>query len=315
VTPHALREPPAPEMARALAEFESRFVYPLGPGRWFRISHGEDYPRFFRAMGDATCFIAGKNGGVTGALGIAIRPLLIPDGSERSAAYIGDLKVDPGARGTLVLLRLAQAADAWARPQVTVAYGVVMDGTRASPADYSGRAGIQGFLQVGKIFVLRFETTLGSRQNCDGWSATPAQGAAVYRSLSRGRYAGLGGNPAERSETTPLWLLHPAGSACGRLEDTRRAKRLIDNDGNEMLSAHLACFAYRSPQSGAELIQVARAIAASRGFPSLFTAVAEQDLARLEPFLGDTAKVIAPATVYGAGLQAGAVWNINSSEI
>lgn len=315
MTLHALRERPAPNLAAALAEFESRFAYPLGPGRSFRISHGEDYPRFFRAIGAATCFAVEKDGRVIGTLGLAIRSLRVPDGSERSAAYIGDLKIDPGARGTLVLLRLARAADAWARPQVTAAYGVVMDGTRALPPDYSGRAGIEGFFQVGKIFVLRFETSSGATEFDDRWAATAAQGAVAFQLLSRGKYAAPGGNPAERSEMPPIWLLHPAGLACGRLEDTRRAKRLIDNNGNEMLSAHLACFAYQTPQAAAELIQAACAIAASRGFPSMFTAVAEQDFGRLEPFLADAEKVVAPATVYGAGLQAGGAWNINSSEI
>src|SRR5258707_1169046 len=109
---HALRDAPPPRLATALAEFEARFAYPLGPGRSFTISHGDDYPRFFRAMGPATCLIAEKEGRVLGAIGVAIRPLLMADGSERQVAYIGDLKVDPGVRGTLVFLRLAQAAHA-----------------------------------------------------------------------------------------------------------------------------------------------------------------------------------------------------------
>src|SRR5947209_14573153 len=156
MTIHALRDRPTPQLARALAEFERRFTYPLGPGRSFRISHGDDYPRFFRAMGPATCFIAQKEDRVIGALGVAIRPLLMPDGNQRAVAYIGDLKVDPDARGTAVFLRLALAAVAWARPQVDAAFGVVMDGTAASPATYSGRAGIPAFLAAGKISVIRF---------------------------------------------------------------------------------------------------------------------------------------------------------------
>ena len=110
MTLYRLREPPEPTLARALAEFERRFTYPLGPGRSFRISHGEDYPRFFRAMGPATCFVMEQGGRVVGALGVAIRPLQFPDGIRRPAAYIGDLKVDPDVRGSLVFLRLAQAA-------------------------------------------------------------------------------------------------------------------------------------------------------------------------------------------------------------
>lgn len=134
MTLHSLRESPGPALARALADFERGFTYPLGPGRWFRISHGEDYPRFFRAMGPATCYVAELDRCVVGALGVAIRPLMLPDGSRRPTAYIGDLKVARGARGAWVFLRMARAADAWARPQVESAYGIVMEGTRTSLA-------------------------------------------------------------------------------------------------------------------------------------------------------------------------------------
>jgi hypothetical protein len=51
---HQLCSAPSPSQAKALAEFEGQFNYPLGAGRSFRISHGEDYPRFFRAIGKAS---------------------------------------------------------------------------------------------------------------------------------------------------------------------------------------------------------------------------------------------------------------------
>jgi hypothetical protein len=252
---------------------------------------------------------------VLGAVGVAIRPLIMPDGSRRQAAYIGDLKVDPGARGTLVFIRLARAVEAWARPQAVAAYGVVMDGTRVTPAGYTGRAGIPAFLQLSRMFVLRFPTGLGDVANEDRWIATPQRGEECYCELSRGRYAAAGGAPGDRSESAPLWLVHPDGTACGRLEDTRSAKRLIDGDGVEMQSAHLACFAWRAPQAGAELIHAARREAARRGMPALFVAVAEADLRELEKALGTVEKVVAPATVFGVGLRSGRAWNINSSEI
>lgn len=316
MTVHAVRDQPAAELARALAEFEGRFTYPLGPGRSFRISHGEDYPRFYRAIGPATCFVAQNAHCVIGTLGVAIRRLLMPDGSERAVAYIGDLKIDPAARGGLALLRLALAADAWARPQVSAAYGIVMDGTPVSPASYSGRAGIPSFLQVGKVFVLRIPADYDATGEREArWVVPAEQGAECYRFLSRGRYAACGGTPAERSEVAPLWLMHPEGSACGRLEDTRCAKRLIDSTGVEMLSAHLACFACRTPQAGAELIGAAARHAARQERPALFVAISEQDIEALDGALGPTPKIVAPATVYGAALPSGPAWNINSSEI
>src|SRR5687767_4137791 len=119
MTIHQLREKPGAEMSARLAGFERRFTYPLGPGRSFRISHGEDYPRFFRSMGLASCFVAEQGEEIVGAISVAIRPLLMPDGQARPSAYVGDLKVAAGLRGSLVFLKLAQAALAWARPQVS----------------------------------------------------------------------------------------------------------------------------------------------------------------------------------------------------
>ncbi len=202
----------------------------------------------FFAMGEARCIVAEQQGHISGVVGVAIRSLMLPDGGERKAAYVGDLKVDPAARGAFTLLRLAQAADAWARPQVTAAYGVVMDGTRASPSQYTGRANIPAFLKIGKVVVLRLATAIDAPDECQ---IVPASaGEARYRELSRGRYFATGGDPAERSELDPVWLIHSDGFACGRVEDTRRAKRLIDSDGAEMQSAASGLFRLENALGG-----------------------------------------------------------------
>src|SRR6266705_2635012 len=73
-----LSSAPSPALARALAEFEAPFTYPLGPGKFFRISHGEDYTLFFRAQGNGVCFIVEQDGRVVGAMGTAIRQLWMP---------------------------------------------------------------------------------------------------------------------------------------------------------------------------------------------------------------------------------------------
>ena len=114
---YQLPGPPSPALARALEEFESPFTYPLGPGKFFHITHGEDYTLFFRALGDSACFVAERQGRVVGALGTAVRQLWMPDGDERGVAYLGDLKIAPDARSGMVLLRLAQAAEAWLQPR------------------------------------------------------------------------------------------------------------------------------------------------------------------------------------------------------
>jgi len=312
---HQLQGPPSPDLARALAEFESCFTYPLGPGRSFRICHGDDYPRFFRAIGEAACFVARRQERVVGTLGIAVRRLLLPEGSECLAAYVGDLKIVPEARGGMALLRLARAGEAWASPKVRAAYSVVMDGTPRTPTAYTGRAGIPAFQELGKVVVWRISTHPAVVDSDARFVTTSERGSACYRELSKGRYACPAGTPTERSESPPTWLVHPDGSACGLLEDTRRAKRLLADDGSEMRSAHLSCFAFRTPEAGAELFRVALRGAAALGFPALFVAVVPQDATSLAESLGESERVAAPATIYGAGLQAGPAWNINSSEI
>jgi acetyltransferase (GNAT) family protein len=309
----ALHMTPEPQFADSLAEFESQFTYPLGPGRSFRISHGDDYPRFFQAIGNAMCFVAERAGRVCGTLSVAVRSVTLPDGGQQQAAYIGDLKVDPAERGSMVFFRLAQAADAWARPQVTAAFGVVMDGTRVSPLSYTGRVGVPSFLELGKVIVLQVPTAVDS---LGAIQVVPTkEGEDCYRILRRGRCVPLSGDPAVRSVIEPRWLASPALLACGRLEDTRRAKRLIGNDGIEMQSAHLTCFAWRTPRAAAQLIHAARHCAAQEGLPRLFVSLAEADMEALGSQLESIDKVIAPATVYGAGFERNQLWSINTSEI
>jgi len=311
-----LSDPPSDALGRALARFEAPFAYPLGPGKFFRISHGEDYTLFFRAQGRAFCFIAEEAGQVIGSLGTAIRQLWMPDGTERSAAYLCDLKIAPEARGGSVLLRLARAAETWLRPRVEAAFGIVMGGTSRLPDSYTGRAGIPEFQDLGKLMLWRI--TRGSDSKApviQHFLTAEKAGLDCYQRLSRGRYACPSGNAALRSEISPVWLMHPDGLACGMLEDTRKAKRLVLSDGLELLSAHLSCFAWNSVSAAVELIHAALHLAADSGLPAIFIALAEQDAAQLRGALQNLEVLAAaPAIVYGAGLKAGD-WNINSSEI
>src|SRR5262249_31385275 len=97
VNVHCLETVPSAALGRALSTFEGQFSYPLGPGATFRISHGEDYSRFFRAIGRATRFVAEEEGRVLGTLAVVIRRLARPDGGEEDTAYVADLKVAPEA--------------------------------------------------------------------------------------------------------------------------------------------------------------------------------------------------------------------------
>jgi hypothetical protein len=312
---HLLSGPPPPPLARALERFEEQFRYPLGPGRFFRIAHGEDYPRFFRAIGEGVCFVAEREGRILGVMGAALRRLTLPGGAERLVVYFGDVKIDPPARGGRTLLRLTEAVRQWVGARAAAAFAVVMDGTPATPTAYTGRLGIPFFSELGKIMILRLPTAGMQAAPDDGWVTTAARGNICYLRLSAGRYACPGGNPAERSEMEAIWLMDPGGQACGRLEDTRRAKRLIADDGVEMQSAHLSCFAYQDAQAGVALVRVALAHAARRGLPALFLAVAADEARNFCGPLERLGAVLAPATIYGAGLEPGSVWSINTAEI
>lgn len=85
---HALETVASGRLAAALARFETQFTYPLGPGRSFRVSHGDDNVRFFRALGEARCFVAEREQRVLGVLGAALRPLMFPGGVRRCTSAI-----------------------------------------------------------------------------------------------------------------------------------------------------------------------------------------------------------------------------------
>ncbi|MCZ6661363.1 MAG: GNAT family N-acetyltransferase, partial [Actinobacteria bacterium] len=156
---HDLRTAPPPELAQALERFEAQFQYPLGPDRYFHIIHGEDYPRFFRAMGEGACFVAEREGKILGVIGAALRRLALPGGEQRSVVYLGDVKIDPTARGGRTFLRLAGAVRQWVAARAEAAFAVVMDGTPVTPTRYTGRLGIPLFSELGKIMVLRLPTS------------------------------------------------------------------------------------------------------------------------------------------------------------
>lgn len=315
MTVHVLQAAPPPELARALQQFEEQFRYPLGPGRFFRISHGEDYPLFFRAMGEGACFVAERDGRIVGVMSAALRRLALPSGEERPALYLGDVKIVPAVRGGRTLPQLAETVRQWVGARAQSAFAVVMDGTPAIPTRYTGRLGIPLFAEMGKIVVLRLPASGASIEPDAEWLTTAEQGHACYLQLSAGGYACPGGHPADRSETVPIWLMEPGGRACGRLEDTRRAKRLIADDGEEMRSGHLSCFAYRELAAGVRLLQVALRHTADRGFPALFVAIPAADAEAFGEAMAGMQAIAAPATVFGTGLEPGRAWNINTAEI
>ncbi len=319
---HLLQAPPAPALSEALHRFEAQFSYPLGPGQRFRISHGDDYSRFFRAIapGRAGSFVAvDQRGEIRGTLGVAIRHLQLPGGECRTAAYLGDLKIAEGPGRGYTLMRLGAAATSWCLSQgATCAYGVVMQGTARLPSAYTGKLGLHPFRACGEIALFRLPVNQSVGSAEDPLIVSMPELDARHRTLSANAIAPLGGTPEARSVSTPEGLVAPDGSACGILEDTRRAKRLLLEDGAEMMVAHLSKFAYGDPPTGAKLLRQALRRCSQRQLaPALFAAVPAADRDAFRDLLGESTGIVeASATVYATELEtAGAPWNISTSEI
>jgi len=311
---HALVDPPDEKLVEELQSFESQFEYPLGANQNFRISHGPDYRRFSRSIGKSVCFIAEKNDQVVGVLNTVVRPIIFPDTNERSVVYICDLKIAPVARCGFTLLNLASAAREWHR-ETTHAFGVVMDGTRALPSRYTGRVGIPVFHKLGEIVILKIPTLSHLNKACDCLEVTASEAYRSFQRLTQGRYAAFCGNSAMRSQHPPHYMLLSDGSACALLEDTMKAKQLIQSDGLQMISAHLSCFAFQDAKAAIRLIRSALILCTDRGLPAMFVALTPNDSKAVlsESDLGQV--TVAPATTYGTGFELNKEWNINTSEI
>ena len=321
-----LDSPCPPGLSASLDRFERYFRYPLGKNRWFRISHGEDYSRFYRSMGEGLSLVAlGKNREASplGVLGCALRPLIFPDGTERMTVYLGDLKSAPTARGGWALLQLYLAAQSWVAGRTESAFGVVMDGTRVIPSHYTGKLGIPKARPSGRVWIFRVSTQSPDqlpKHSCVG-PQSDLSAQACFRRLCTGHFVPNGGAPEMRSEMKPTWLMDSTGEACARLEDTRLAKRLLDDAGVEIRTAHLACLAASSPLAGTRLIPSALSMAISRGFPALFFSRPAEEGPDWKDRLNALGlqTEIATATIYAGGPlfdNAHKIpWHINTSEI
>ena len=323
---HFLAEAPSPKMARSLAQFERQFRYPLGPGRFFRIHHGEDYSRFFRAMGEGASFIAEREGSILGTIGVAQRALALPDGSVKQVIYIGDAKVAPEVRGGRALWRLLQAVRAWAVRRADAAYSAVMEGTPIVPARYTGRLGIEPFAKLAEVVILRIPAKKSSVPVRRDWKIDAATGWSLYRELTQGFARCIGGKPDMRSLAPPQWLAAPNRKAVGLLEDTRRAKRLLepsrpfscalgDGESLEMNVSHLSHCAWLEDDDGIALLRQALSLSTKYGFDAMFTAMSCAAAEMIAARLGAEELIRACAGIYGVGLDAGMIWHLNASEI
>ncbi len=309
--------PCTPAESAALAEFEGAFSYPLGSGQRFRISHGPEYTAFFRALGDARLLTVKGAGGVLGSLVHVRRELTLRGGgAPRSvpAHYLCDLKVRPASRGGRVLATLMRAARRSIEASGTTAcYAVVMGGSDRSPAHYTGRLGIPPFERVGELAILRVETR--ERVVAQAKIATFDEFERHFSALARPGWHAAAGGAALRSVLEPRPLVLADGAACGVLEDTRRAKRLLVDGQGELVSAHLSRFGWAHARAAAELVRDAAAMAATLGFPAVFVSVPAEDAREILTRLNRQRVAVADAAVHAHGFPRGPQWHVNTADI
>lgn len=297
---HSFRETPPEWLGLALERFEHQFLYPLGAGETFRISHGRKYLPFFAAMGTATLLVAEQAGVVLGTL-VRVERWIEVHGTEtsrRPVHYLADVKISAEARGGRVLSALMLEA----KRQIELTgsrscYSVVMSGTAQLPSDYTGRVGIPSFEKVADIMILRMTPGKPS-------PTAPVATQAGPDCVVIGRRREL------RSQMNPIPL--PGGAW---LEDTRRGKRLWTGNGEELMSAHLSSFRFENPVDGAHIILSAFEPAQSLGFPAVFTAVPASRYPALRAALTTICVQEAPAAIYGHSIDTNCDWWVDTAEI
>lgn len=314
-----LNSPPAPELGAALAEFEQSFLYPLGPDQKFRISHGQEYLPFFRAMGDVTLLVAEHAGRVLGTVVLVRRIVHIRSESgtrEEPAYYLCDLKLRSEWQRTPLLSRLSMAAMRHILSNGGQrCYGVVMDGTSRLPTDYTGRMGIPLLEPLAEIMIMRVtpREVLPIEETVQVAPVSAVE--ELYRSLHGHGVSASKGLSAERALMTPIGLVDSSGGACGKLEDTRRGKRLFLQTGEELLSAHLSNWAWTDARLGAKVLLQALSIGIQHGFKAIFAALPRKSYSQVLPYLQQAQIQEAPATIFGAGFAPHHDWWIDTAEI
>ena len=297
-------------LARSLAQFEQTFRYPLGAG-WFRIDHGDDYSRFYRTLGDTTTVVAHHQGGSVGVCSWAVRTLERPRSAPLQALYVGDLKIAPRARGARVLWRLARALR---ESSLTLesAYGVIMHGTSIDPSHYTGRAGVPHFTRVADLSIWRVVVPAPTPAAPLIDAVASSEGEALFRCLAGDSIFTLAGDARLRSTAPVQWFATADRKACGRREDTTRAKQLFDQDGAALVSRHLSAFAFAAPAAGNLLLNGLLEHLAVAHVPALFVALPD-DGRELPPLLRTTLR--SGASVYPWNLGPASTWNIFTAEI
>lgn len=301
-------------LTQKLSKFEKEFTYPLGQDQSFRIDHGEDYGAFYRSIGDECIFYLEKENRVIGVISTTIKSIKLASGKVTSVGYIGDIKLTPSYQKTIAALYLFKSIKPFLEQQAQIAYGLVMDGTKTLPSQYTGKASIPNFTPISKQYILRFNTNCTI--TCQSSEITEStQAWKIYTNfLSKTPHDNEISQYQYRSSIEPQWMTIE-NTAIGMLENTRKSKRLylVEND-EEIKSTHLSYFAFNSKASAKNLIINALKKSKELGFPGMFISFNEKNYKRLQPYLEDMDFTLSTATVYATDEKL-KNYNINSSEI
>ena len=293
-----------------MAEFEKTFKYPLGDSGSFSISHGDDYSRFYRAMGRSNIYVARYEGKIAGTLAMVHRPIYL-NGIKHNSLYIGDLKIK-NRNGRLLYCLIKEAHDDNIEFRDSPQYGVMMKGTERRPSDYTGRLGLPKFKNMGEIAVIRVPVKYSKGSAPLEHISKHGAVALCEELVKHETFLPIGRSNIRSLNKAKAYCL-PDKSAVCILEDTMSAKRLFADNGSEIISGHLSSFNYFRIEDGLKLVKSIMTQAAENSYPALFFSVPYEDK---DLFLQNLEGAeCAPAFVYGRNMEASKRWSLNTSEI
>lgn len=254
---------PPPKIQNKIKNFESQFKYSLPRFQKYWISHSPDYTSFYRSFGvQAYNFALEHNYQIIGSFSLAIRS---------NASYISNIRLHHRYKNGFVLYYLL--APVWKLLKGYQYYTVLVNNKQESFKKF--------FPYEDKRYLLMLETK-NDTINIQSEIIDPMKADGIYKSLTNQNItqASLG----LRSMIEPVWLNNKAQAIC-RIEDTRRAKILYDENGQEIILAYLTHFAYKNAIQGFNLLCHAMSFAAQKGYKFLCFSLTETEVRELEPFL------------------------------
>ena len=298
-------------LSKKISLFEHHFTYPYGKNKRFRIDHGSDYSAFYRAIGSAQTYYLENDDQIIGSIGTAIKEITF-SGKKFCLSYIGDLKIIPQYHNSKAIIYLMKSLQQFLQENADMAYCIVMDGTETTPACYTGRSGIIKLNPVTIRYILRIYTDFSSHL-ISAKKISETEGHKLLSKFVGDMYLNYRANYHLRSEMTPCWI-SSNDSAVGMLEDTKKAKRLYLENGEEIISSHLSYFTYSDEAAGINVIMYALQESKKNGYSAMFIALDENQYKHLMPNLSDLKSEVTTATIYCTGVLP-SNFLINTSEI